>query len=47
MDRLQGHFYKVSKGTEQLGRHFNLPDHEGTDDMTIQVLAFIRQPSDS
>ena len=27
MHQLQGHFYTVSKGTEQLGRHFNLPDH--------------------
>ena len=35
MDWLQGHFYTVSKGTEQLGRHFNLPNHEGIKDMTI------------
>ena len=47
MDRLQGHFNTVSKGTEQLGTHLNLPDHEGTKDMSIQVLAFIKQPSNS
>ena len=36
-----------SKGTEQISRHFNLPNHEGTQDMIIQLLAFIKQLSNS
>ena len=33
--------------SEQIGRHFNLPGHNGTQDMNIYVLSFIKQPSKS
>ena len=45
MDRFQGHLYNVKKGTEQIGRHFTKPPHEGAQDMTIHILSFIIQPS--
>ena len=45
MDRFQGHLYNVKKGTEQIGRHFTKPPHEGTKDMTIHILSYITQPS--
>ena len=47
MDWLQGDYYTVTEKTEQIGRHFTLPGHEGTQDWIIQVLTFIKQPSDS
>ena len=35
MDRFQGHFYSVQKCNEQIGRHFTMPDHKVTKDMSI------------
>ena len=47
MDRLQGHLYNVSKGIEQIGRHYTSPNHQGTGDMKIHILSFISQASES
>ena len=47
MDRFQGHFYNISKGTEQIGRHFTSPNHRSTKDIEIHILSFIKQHPDS
>ena len=46
MDRFQGH-YNLSKGTEQIGRHFTSSNHEGIADLYIHILTFIKQSSPS
>ena len=47
MDRFQGHLYNVKKGSEQIGRHFTKPPHEGIKDLSIHILSFIKQASNS
>jgi len=46
-ERFQNHFYNVSKGIEQIGRHFNSLNHNGIEDIEIHILSFIKQPSNS
>ena len=41
IDRFQGHFYTIAKGTEQIGRHFSAPGHKGILDVSIHILSFI------
>ena len=43
MDHFQGHWQTIqAKNTKvDIGRHFNLPNHQGTDDMKISVLEFV------
>ena len=47
--RFQGHYYKINsnRATDGVGSHFALPNHNGTKDLKIQVLEFIRLPPDS
>ena len=49
MDRFQGHFYNVTKKSNDhiIGRHFNEADHHGIEDMEIHVLDFIHQPPET
>ena len=43
MDRFQAHFYNITsnKTEHAIGRHFNLPSHNGINDVTIHILDFI------
>ena len=45
-DRFVHHFRDVDIGNPEktVGRHFNLPDHKGYKDMTINILEFIKAP---
>jgi hypothetical protein len=47
--RFQGHFYKIkcNSKVDGVGAHFSSQDHNGTNDLKIQVLEFIRLPPDS
>ena len=47
MDRFQGHYYNISKGIEQIGRHYTSSNHEGIADLRIHILTFIKQSSKS
>ena len=43
MDRFQAHFYSIAhnKANTEVGKHFNLPDHTGLDNVEIYVVDFI------
>ena len=43
MDRFQAHFYNIghNKAKNEIGRHFNQPDHKGMDEVEIHILDFI------
>ena len=43
MDRFQAHFYNIAynKPGSEIGKHFNLPDHKGLDDVEIHIVDFI------
>ena len=47
MDRFQRHFYTITIGTEHISGHFSTHDHNGINDVTIHILAFISFPNDS
>ena len=43
MDRFQGHFYNITSKRKEhaIGRHFNLPNHNGLEDVQIHIVDFI------
>ena len=43
MDRFQAHFYNISHNRQEseIGKHFNLPNHRGLEDVEIHILDFI------
>ena len=43
IDRFGKHFYNITANiqSEIIGRHFNLPDHKGLDDISIHIVDFI------
>ena len=49
MKRFQGHFGNItSRRTHtDIGRHFNLPNHKGLQDIEIHILDFIDKHPDS
>jgi hypothetical protein len=49
MDRFVKHFYGIKKRDKKLpiGKHFNLPEHNGIEDVEIHILDFIHAPPDS
>ena len=49
MDRPREHFYSVTNKSldHSVGRHFNLPGHDGIHDMEIHVLDFIHKHPES
>ena len=48
-ERFKGHFHCIgSKDMKNpIGRHFNLPDHKGLNDIIIHILSWINAPSDT
>jgi len=48
-DRCVQHFYHIKKRDKSfpIGRHFNLPDHNGTDDVELHIVDFIHRHPDS
>jgi hypothetical protein len=48
-ERFKGHFTSITSNDDQhpIGRHFNLPGHSGLRDVKIQVLAWIKHPSET
>ncbi len=45
-DRFAGHFGDIQRDVidKPVSHHFNSPGHNGTKDMTIQILEFIKKP---
>ena len=45
MGRFQGHFYNITSKNcdDTIGKHFNLRDHNGLDDIKIHIVDFIHQ----
>ncbi len=48
VDRFEGHFTMIRRRdmSKDIGRHFNSDDHEGKDDVKINVQDFIYTPSE-
>ena len=49
MERLQGHFYNITKNNKDdpIGRHFNQSDHNGINDVKINIVEFIHSHPES
>ena len=49
MSRFQGHFDKIQREVsfDAVGGHFSRADHNGTKDMIIRVLDFIKESPDT
>ena len=43
MDRFQGHFYNINSKNlrDTVGKHFNLANHHGIEDIEIHIIDFI------